>query len=162
MRSGGYGITTCLVCSICLADDDDVEYRAIYLMLKMHDDIIQQALSRMTIEYLCVYIAVTLRVKPKERNFMSCESRIFCQSLTSSQLILRRRVVQTTFLYETECSRNYATEISLLTTHKITLASPLQSGHGTSDRNKRVAMSIKPRATANGGATGDRNTSVNV
>jgi hypothetical protein len=52
---------------------------------------------------------------------MSRESRIFGHSHTSSQLILRRRVVQTAFLYETECSRNYATEISRLTTHKITL-----------------------------------------
>jgi hypothetical protein len=33
----------------------------------------------------------------------------FRHSLTSSQLILRRRVVQTAFLYETECSKNYAT-----------------------------------------------------
>jgi hypothetical protein len=45
---------------------------------------------------------------------MSCESRIFGHLLTSSQLILRRRVEQTAFLYETECSRNYATEITRL------------------------------------------------
>jgi hypothetical protein len=56
----------------------------------------------------------SIRVKPNERNFMSCESRIFGHLLTSSQLILRRRVEQTAFLYETECSRNYATEISRL------------------------------------------------
>jgi hypothetical protein len=62
-----------------------------------------------------------LSVKPNERNFMSCESRIFGHSLTSSQLILHRRVVQTAFLYETECSRNYATENTRLTTHKTTL-----------------------------------------
>jgi hypothetical protein len=52
---------------------------------------------------------------------MSCESRISGHSLTSSQLILRRRVVHTAVLYETECSRNYATEISRLTTLNITL-----------------------------------------
>jgi hypothetical protein len=54
-----------------------------------------------------------VRVKPNERNFMSLNS--------TSQLILRRRVEETAFLYETECSRNYAAEISRLTTHKITL-----------------------------------------
>jgi hypothetical protein len=51
-------------------------------------------------------VSLGLKVRPDECNFMSCESRIFGHSLTSSQLILRRRVVQTAFLYETECSRN--------------------------------------------------------
>jgi hypothetical protein len=45
---------------------------------------------------------------------MSCESRIFGYLLTSSQPILRRRVEQTAFLHETECSRNYTTEITRL------------------------------------------------
>jgi hypothetical protein len=61
--------------------------------------------------------SVHLRVKPNERNFTSCESRIFCHSLTSSQLILRRRVVQTAFLYKNRMQqklhyRNYATHNS--------------------------------------------------
>jgi hypothetical protein len=64
-------------------------------------------------------MSLSIRVESNERNFMSCESRIFGHSRSSYQLILRRRrcVEQTAFIYETKCSRNYATEITLVWLH---------------------------------------------
>jgi hypothetical protein len=58
---------------------------------------------------------------PQRPSLAKTEIRSSLCAWVLRQLILHRRVVQTTFLYETECSRNYATVISRLTTHEITL-----------------------------------------